>query len=209
MENIKINAIDFNQLLPHWMREDTIDASLAESVSSYVHDMAGSMKTLKKWTDEAIESMSEKYLDLLAHELDVTWYLYDAPIDQKREIIRKAKRIHWKIGTKWAIEYVLSIYFVSAHIEEWYEYDGTPGHFKITTEYADLENNTALFIGVLNHVKRFSQVLDSVEMESIVRQTYYPAMATDQTMRNVITDVFSRSLDISGTAYNAINEGGG
>jgi P2-related tail formation protein len=209
MKNIKINTIDFNQLLPHWMREDTIDASLAESVSSYVHDMAGSMQVLSKWSDEAIESMSEKYLDLLAHELDVTWYLFDAPIDQKREIIRKAKRIHWKIGTKWAIEQVLSIYFTSASVLEWFDYSGTPGHFKILTAYPELYVNDANFIKVLNSIKRFSQILDEVSLTNEIQGTAYAAAALVGTVRNTITDTFTRTQVVSHTAYGSIGQGGG
>lgn len=173
MNNIKLDSIDFKQLLPGWMRKDATDGSLAESVSSYTHDMATSMVTLEKWTDAAVDAMSERYLDLLAQELNVTWYLYDAPIDQKRAIIKQARRTHWKIGTKWAIEQVLAIYFTSAGVLEWFDYDGESGHFKIVTEYPELYQNDETFIKVLNSVKRASQHLDGVDLCNEINTDLY------------------------------------
>lgn len=209
MNNVKLDSADFSKLLPSWMRDDEVDASLAESVSDYTHDMAAALPVLSKWTDEAIEAMSEKYLDLIAYELNITWYLYDADIAQKREIIKSAKKIHWKIGTKWAIEQVLSIYFTSASVLEWFDYGGTPGHFKISTAYPELYVNDANFIKVLNSIKRFSQILDEVSLTNEVRGTVYPAAALVGTVRNVITDTFTRTQEIKHTAYGAIEQGGG
>ncbi len=164
MDHIRIDTIDFKDILPGWMREDDIDVSLADSISDYIHKLAEYRPALEKWTDGAVEAMGEKYLDALAYELNITWYLYDAPIEQKRAIIKQARQVHWKIGTKWAIKYVLSTYFISAQVIEWHEYSGTNGHFRIETEYPELYNNTKTFIKILNSVKRASQHLDSVDL---------------------------------------------
>ena len=209
MNNVKLNDVDFAKLLPEWMRDDDVDASLAESTSYYTHDMASSMEVLNKWTDEAIAAMSEKYLDLIAYELNITWYLYDADIDKRREIIKSAKKIHWKIGTKWAIEQVLSIYFTSASVLEWFDYSGTPGHFKISTAYPELYVNDANFIKVLNSIKRFSQILDEVSLTNEIQGTAYAAAALVGTVRNTITDTFTRTQVVSHTAYGSIGQGGG
>ena len=209
MKNVKLKDADFSKLLPSWMREDDVDASLSESVSYYTQDMASSMQALEKWTDDAIEAMSEKYLDLIAYELNITWYLYDADVSQKRDIIKSAKRIHWKIGTKWAIEQVLSIYFTAASVLEWYEYGGAPGHFKISTAYPELYINDANFIKVLNSIKRYSQILDEVSLTNEIEGTVYPAAALTGTVRNVITDAFTRTQDIGQTVYGSIGQGGG
>lgn len=209
MNNIDLKSIDFEDLLPGWMREEDIDASLAESVTSYTHDLAESMPALEKWLDTAIEAMSEQYLDLLAEELNVTWYLYDASIEQKRAIIKQARRIHWKIGTKWAIEQVLAIYFTSASVIEWFDYGGESGHFKISTDYPELYVNDEQFIKVLNSVKRFSQILDEVSLANAIEGSVYPAAALVGTIRNIITDTFTRTQEINHTSYGSIGQGGG
>lgn len=209
MEDIRLNEVDFAELLPGFMQDDETDKSLAESLSYYFRDMAGSMKTLEKWTDEAIDVMSETYLDLIAYELNITWYLYDAEISQKREIIKNARRIHWKLGTVWAIEQVLAIYFTSASVTEWFEYGGTPGHFKISTQYPELYVNDANFIKVLNSVKKYSQILDEVSLSNEVKHTAYAVACTTSTLRNAITDVFSINEVINQDVYGSIGQGGG
>ena len=209
MENVKLDAVDFSKLLPGWMREDDADTSLAESVSENTQDMAALMPILSKWTDAAIDAMDESYLDLIAYELNITWYLYDADISQKREIIKSAKKIHWKIGTVWAIEQVLSIYFTSASVLEWFEYGGTPGHFKISTAFPELYVNDASFIKVLNSIKRYSQILDEVSLTSEVEGSIYPAAALTSTVRNVITDTFTQAQAIDQIAYGSAGQGGG
>lgn len=209
MENVWLKDTDFKQLLPGWMRDDKVDESLADSTSYYFKDLASSMPVLSKWADDAIDIMSETYLDLLADELNVTWYLWDADINQKRQIIKSAKKIHWKLGTVWAIEQVLSIYFTSAEVLEWFEYGGTPGHFKISTAYPELYVNDANFIKVLNSVKRFSQILDEVSLTNEIKHTAYAVAYAQSTIRNVIVDTFDRTQEIRGTAYSAIGQGGG
>lgn len=209
MDDIRLDDVNFQELLPGFMREDATDVSLADSVSDYTKDMAYSMTVLEKWTDKAIDRMSEAYLDLIAYELDVTWYLYDADIAQKREIIKHARRIHWKLGTKWAIEQVLAIYFTSASVTEWFEYGGTPGHFKISTQYPELYVNDANFIKVLNSVKKYSQILDEVSLSNEVKHTAYAAACTTSTLRNAITDVFSIKEVINQDVYGSIGQGGG
>lgn len=209
MEDIRLENVDAEELLPGFMREDDTDKSLAESTSNYLQDMAGSMKTLEKWTDEAIDVMSEIYLDLIAYELNITWYLYDAEISQKREIIKNARRIHWKLGTKWAIEQVLAIYFTSAEVLEWFDYGGTPGHFKISTQYPELYVNDAKFIKVLNSIKKYSQILDEVSLSNEIKHTVYTVAGTNSTLRNAITDVFSINEVINQNAYGSIGQGGG
>lgn len=209
MEDIRLKDVDAVELLPGFMQDDETDKSLAESLSYYFRDMAGSMKTLEKWTDEAIDVMSETYLDLIAYELNITWYLYDAEISQKREIIKNARHIHWKLGTKWAIEQVLAIYFTSASVTEWFEYGGTPGHFKISTQYPELYVNDANFVKVLNSVKKYSQVLDEVSLSNEIRHTVYPVACISSTVRNTIVDTFARVQEINGPAYAAMGRGGG
>lgn len=209
MEDIRLENVDAEELLPGFMREDDTDKSLAESTSNYLQDMAGSMKVLKKWTDDAIDVMSETYLDLIAYELNITWYLYDADIAQKREIIKHARRIHWKLGTVWAIEQVLAIYFTSASVTEWFEYGGTPGHFKISTQYPELYVNDANFVKVLNSVKKYSQILDEVSLSNEIRHTAYAVAGTHSTLRNAITDVFSINEVINQETYGSIGQGGG
>lgn len=207
MENIRLSDFDFLKLVPSWMRSDPTCKSLAKSIELYAHDFVKDARKLKKWA--AIETLNETELDELAWEWNVVWYLPDAPIEQKRDIIKTAPLIMRKIGTKWAVEQVLSIYFTSAKVKEWFDYSGTPGHFKISTAYPELYVNDANFIKVLNSIKRFSQILDEVSLTNEIKGTAYAAAALVGTVRNTITDTFTRTQVVSHTAYGSIGQGGG
>ena len=184
MKNIRLSDFDFLKLVPSWMRSDPTCKSLAKSIELYVHDFVKDARKLKKWA--AIETLNETELDELAWEWNVVWYLPDAPIEQKRDIIKTAPLIMRKIGTKWAVEQVLSIYFTSAKVKEWFQYGGAEGHFKITTSYAELHNNTAEFLRVLSWVKRYSQLLDGVELISPMQTEVYVAGHVTSRMTNSI-----------------------
>lgn len=184
MKNIRLSDFDFLKLVPSWMRSDPTCKSLAKSIELYVHDFVKDAEKLKKWA--AIETLTESELDELAWEWNVVWYLPNAPIGQKRDIIKTAPLIMRKIGTKWAVEQVLSIYFTSAKVKEWFQYNGTEGHFKITTSYPELHNNTADFIRVLNLIKRYSQLLDGVELISPMSTEIYAAGHLRSRMTNSI-----------------------
>ena len=207
MKNIRLSDFDFLKLVPSWMRSDPTCKSLAKSIELYAHDFVKDARKLKKWA--AIETLNETELDELAWEWNVVWYLPDAPIEQKRDIIKTAPLIMRKIGTKWAVEQVLSIYFTSAKVKEWFQYGGTPGHFKITTAFPELYVNDANFIKVLNSTKRYSQILDEVSLTNEIHGNVYPVAAIVGTVKNTITDVFTRSQVIDQVAYGSIGQGGG
>lgn len=165
MENMMLPDCRFENMLPMWMREDSANKSIAEAVNIMVTEYVKKIESLKKWTN--IDEMQEEFLDQMAWELNISWYRYDANVVQKRHIIKNAKKIHQKLGTKWAMEQVLSIYFDESTVLEWWQYGGEPGHFKIQTfNTATVNRDAECFLTVLNDVKRYSQVLDNIEIIS-------------------------------------------
>lgn len=165
MNNITLENCDFLKLLPLWMRVDPTDKSLSESMDDVTVDISKKMAELRKWND--IDNLPENKLDELAWEMNVSWYRYDATIKQKRNIIKNAKRVHRKLGTKWAMEQVLRCYFDDSKVLEWWQYNGVPGHFKIqTVNTATVDKDAKLFLAILDDVKRYSQILDEIEVLS-------------------------------------------
>lgn len=163
IKNITLEKPSFERLLPMWMRDDRCDKSLAESMNELSSAAAQKIGTISKWTK--IDEMSESELDELAWELNVSWYLYDRDIKMKREIIKSAPLVHKKIGTKWALEQVLTIYFNDSRVLEWFDFGGVPGHFKIEVVNTEtVDKDAEAFLKVLNDVKKASQILDSIDV---------------------------------------------
>lgn len=85
----------------------------------------------------------------------------------KRQTVAGAMEIHRHKGTPWAVEQALVLSGVPfARVQEWFEYAGTPGHFKILV---DIEGETvsgedqARLLRYVASAKRTSAWLDGVD----------------------------------------------
>ena len=89
----------------------------------------------------AIDSAPENILDILAVQFKVDWYRDDYPIETKRRVIKTAMEVRRYCGTEWAVKQAISAIYPNSEIVEWYDYNGTPGHWRLRvniTENADI-----------------------------------------------------------------------
>ena len=152
-------------LLPVFMRSDDFDDAMADVVDEFGADVSEATRWYSVWNH--IDDLGEVALDELASELNILWYDKCASVESKRDIIKNCKHIQAKLGTKWATEQILSIYYTGdTKITEWYEYErtrGDPNHFIIETEYTPTTAaETRRFLAILNKIKRKSAILDKV-----------------------------------------------
>ena len=152
-------------LLPEFMRNDAFDDAMASVIDEFGLDVYAKSREFSVWDE--IDYLDEAALDALADELNILWYDKTADADAKRGIIRNCKRIQAKLGTPWALEEILGIYFTGgAVITEWFDYEegpGEPNHFRVEAEcFSGTAEEAGRFLQVLNMVKRNSAVLDNV-----------------------------------------------
>lgn len=176
---MKLNDVDILELLPGWMQEDASIKALAVGTNEEakrVYDLTG---ILTRW--DKIGSLGEDYLDSLAKELNIPWYRTDASIETKRRIILNSDLVHKILGTKKAVEMVVNDYFDEGEVREWFEYGGDPYHFRVVSENSEnVEENAAMFLQLLNTVKRKSAWLDALAvLISCVAQVYAGAAYHD------------------------------
>lgn len=169
---MKLTDIEFIKLLPQFMRDDAAVQGLAAGIDKIVPQLAASLAVLSTW--DHIEELGEEELDALAWELNILWYDQGADIEAKRAIILNSDQVYQHLGTKWAVENVVQSYFQAAHIEEWFEYNGQPGHFKIYSKYFDVTGERLqAFIHLLDKVKRASAKLDSITVQISAEHRLY------------------------------------
>ena len=158
---MKLENIEFQKLLPQFMQQDTaiIGLSLAtDEIIKALHKKASLLTTCDK-----IDKLSEAELDMLADELYITWYNKMEHIEIKRDIIKNSDMVYRKMGTRWAVENVISSYFGDAMLQEWFEYNGQPGHFKVISSNPLISNEKfEQFFDILHKVKRGSAHLDCI-----------------------------------------------
>lgn len=158
---MKLSNLEFIKLLPQFMQHDTAVRGLATGIDSVVQQLAADIEKLSTW--DHIDSLPEAELDELAWELNISWYDTSAPIEVKRNLIRDSDKIYKKLGTKWAVENIINTYFGDGYIEEWFQYGGDPGRFRVYSSNPTLnEIKFYEFLSLLSKVKRASAKLDSV-----------------------------------------------
>lgn len=162
--NMTLSNIESKKLLPLFMRSDIFDSVICSGIDNIIKDVKALIDSnVGFW--KQLDLMSEKQLDDVAEELCVHWYRYDAGIEQKRQIIKNAGNISRKLGTPWATEQILNVYFGEAYVVEYWEYGGEKKHFKVTTFNTDtVDRDAAMFMSVLDKIKRKSAILDYVEV---------------------------------------------
>lgn len=158
---MKLANLEFIKLLPQFMQNDAAVRGLAAGIDSIIPQLAADLEKLSTW--DRIDELTEAELDDLAWELNIQWYDTGAPIDVKRNIVRDSDKVYKKLGTKWAVENVINTYFGEGYIEEWFQYSGDPGHFRVySTNPTVNESKFAEFLNLLSKVKRASAKLDGV-----------------------------------------------
>lgn len=160
---MNINDMNFIQLMPAFMKEDEAVQGLSEGVNRVTEELASKIRLFSTWNQ--IDNMTGAELDMLAEELHISWYDKTAAMDVKRELIKNSDMVHSKMGTNWAVQNVIETYFGSGEIQDWYDYEGEPHHFKVITSNQSITSSAAeKFLSVLDKVKRKSAFLDGIEV---------------------------------------------
>lgn len=158
---MKLSTLEFARLLPAFMRGDLSVQGLAHGIDDIIPAIAASVQRLTTW--DKIDELSESELDALAWELNIMWYDKTASIEAKRELVLNSDKVYRRLGTKWAVENVIQTYFGDGYIKEWFEYNGTPGYFRVYSTNPTLNNERLTeFMNILNKVKRHSSKLDGI-----------------------------------------------
>lgn len=116
-------------------------------------------------TMSMIDELPEYVLDFLAIELRTPAYSQDYSISVKRELVKGTLKFYSHLGTPWAVNWVIETVFGNGHIDEWFNYGGTPHHFRIEVNndgtFRSLEGFDR-FMYLVFSVKRLSSWLDEI-----------------------------------------------
>lgn len=216
----KIKDADFLTTFPPALRQDKSMLALGQLIAEELHITAE--ETRKNVIYANIEELSETWLDVLAYDLHVDWYDYDYPIEAKRAIIRDSVRVHQKLGTKAAVEMALGGIHPQSKIEEWFDYNGEPFHFRIVldTTKSRVEADYDEIVKTVDIYKRLTAHLDSLYYQcsmcvAVMPQTEYflfsaPMIGQVKTgtepYRNTVGAVANAVININAQAAEFIAE---
>jgi phage tail P2-like protein len=179
-----VYTVDFTRALPAPLRNDPKILALGKTIAAELQQNIGMARLAIIYP--RIDELDHALLDILAHDLHIEWYDPDSNIELKREIIKDSVRIHKTLGTRQAVERVVTAYFGSGAVRHWYEYGGKPHHFKIVSDNPSItEEGEREFLWILNIVKRLSSWLDEIIISLATRFDIYFGVAVREFNREV------------------------
>lgn len=113
-----------------------------------------------------IDKAPDAVLDILAGEMRLPHYDQSYSTHTKRELVKHGL-VYWaSAGTAASLSDILINIFGDAAIQEWFEYDGDPGYFRIVTGNPQVTGETLdKFARTAQNVKRLSAWLEQVLVE--------------------------------------------
>jgi len=167
---MKLAEVELLKVLPPWIRDDAAVFAICMGLDPSMRELAAEAALLTVW--DKIDILPEERIDELAFDMNMPWYEDTAPIATKRELLKNAGLIRSKLGTGFAVDLVITAYFGSGKSEDWFEYGGEPGYFRITTDNpAVADQDLTKFLRLLYRVKRNSAHLDKI-IVNIYRKFY-------------------------------------
>ena len=171
-----LSNADLRPLLPQFMQDDASISAFVTAVNDLIRSPGSKVKRLREW--DQIDNLTGPELDELAYEMGIEWYDSTVPIENKRATIAAARKLKDKSGTVWAvIEAVKAAYGVEPEITEWFDYNGTAGHFRMNLQ-AQNDFDFARILRAVNYVKRASATLDGTTLQMTVDAPLFVGFAT-------------------------------
>lgn len=159
---IKLSGSRFTDIMPDNLAGQVETQAFAYAVGRQIEKLCAYSDAARTYA--AIATMPEWLLDYMAVELRTPSYDENYSLKTKRALIQGSLLFYTQMGTPAAVNRIIETIFETGYIEEWYEYDGDPHHFRAyvgdggEVGPGELEE----FRRVLSSVKRLSSWLDDI-----------------------------------------------
>ena len=183
---MELKDVDIIKLCPAFMREDKTNQILANGVNNIFHSWSTDMERLT--VINQLDKLKVAELDQLANDNNIFWYDYKASIAVKRSIIKNASIVFNRLATVWAVESVMNDYMPGTELQEWFDYGGEAGYFRIvTTNTSVLKTDIQTFLNILKGIKRHSVWLEHIMLRLEQFLVLYPGWGIVERSRDTFT----------------------
>lgn len=160
---ISLQQIKLLDLIPPNLRSDPTIVAAAEALNQQLQAVTQLIPGVSIL--HQIDTLPEDWVDALAWQWRAPFYDQSLPLEQKRELVRKALAWHKRKGTPSAVEELVATIFGSGTVQEWYEYGGEPAYFKVLTNDPSATSDKANeFLAAVNAVKNVRSWLEAIEI---------------------------------------------
>ena len=151
------------------------------------------------------DAASEAVLDALAVSLKIDWYDTAASVEEKRKAVQSAMAVRRTLGTMGALRTAMASIWPESTIEEWFEYSGEPGYFRVALDITGRrpeevpEFREEEIIRSICVVKRASQKIDSAKMQ--IHRELQEARYAGAAMRWQGNTIITNGRDVHSTVH--------
>jgi phage tail P2-like protein len=129
MEGSKMINLKDGLISDHWPHPDEETQSFAYALKMAISDLVSYADRTQCYS--AVEKLDNDTLDLLAVELRAAGYDQSYDLEIKRKVIKAALMACSQAGTAAAVKAFVNSIYSESEVDEWYEYGGDPGHYRI------------------------------------------------------------------------------
>lgn len=163
-------------LLPPNLRSDPTVSAAALSIDGEMQSVTASISNLTYWI--RLDSLTSQESDELAWQFHVDFYDPTLPLSKRRELVKNSYAWHKRKGTKSAVNELINTVFGDGDVQEWFEYGGDPGTFRVITSNTAITNEDAQqFLSALDSVKNARSHLDSIQVTASDEMQLYLGVA--------------------------------
>lgn len=163
--------------LPESINRTNIN-QLAQLIDKKIHETENLLNLINIYPN--IDNLPSELIDQLAIQLHVDFYNTTLDLASRRALVKNSIRWHMKKGTKAAVVEVLEAAFNVSTLQEWFEYDGKPYHFRVVVNgtYDDRMTKKAVKKAI-ETVKNVRSWLDDIEISYNFLQEFSIVHAAD------------------------------
>ena len=184
---MRVSEIDFVKFLPDLMQDDPDVIAIAKAQTNFYRKIVEKINVLSRWGK--FDQMTEEELDLFAEDFYIPWYKTSDTKDVKVSNLEHFVEVWSRLGTPKAIETVLEDIYGSAELIEWFtdtnSFNNGEFEIKIENQQVFSQENKNRFLNILNIIKRKSQKLLMLYMESSVDINVYCGLEAVHSMDSV------------------------
>lgn len=139
--------------------------SISYALQMQVARIVAAAEKTKCFSD--IDKLDDETLDYFAVEMRTMYYDQSLPIEKKRAIIKNTLNWYTKGGTSSAVTELLSVVFGEGDLEEWFNYDGDPYHFRavLPVSQGSAVGDMNLFRELIQKIKNVRSHVDELVLQ--------------------------------------------
>jgi len=153
--------------------QDSDTEALSYAVDRQIKKLLEVARKLNVWGN--LDEVDPKYYDMLAMTINAPAYRSEYTDERKLRLIKNGLSAYYSLGTRLAVENVLSSLFDDSEYVPWWEYNGAPYHFKVRADDQRSFDIEELFVRMLRRVKAAREIMDSIETIRNIDSTAYIA----------------------------------